>query len=117
MPIYALLRWKLIADLDTHTVDRLRTLFNESSGKGFVRTLGGRTNLAFSPRSLSPTNRFYDLLWKNVTGVRGPKLPFSYDSKGAEGSRSVNLQFRLYGVSTLVIDVGLEPFEVRNHTD
>jgi nucleoside phosphorylase len=119
MPTVAHLRWKLVTELESKAVAALPSLFNFSTGKTFIRTLGGRSTLAFSPQSLSPNNRFYDLLRKKAEGLgfTGRKFPLSYNEGLSEQTRSINVQFRLYGKALLVVDIELKPFEVGTSVD
>lgn len=119
MPIVAHFQWKLVTELKSKAVAALPTLFNFSTGKTFIRTLGGQSNFAFTPQSLSPTNRFYDLLEEKATGLGfgGRKFPFLYTEDQSKNERSINARFRRYGKDLLVVELALRSFEVDTPAD
>lgn len=119
MPAIAHIRWKLLIDLNSKALAALPTLFNFSTGKGYIRTLGGRSNFDFYPQTLSPTNRFYDLLGKSAEdlGFKGRKFPLSYIDNSAKELRSINAQLRLYGKDLAVIELTLQSCEIGASTD
>ena len=86
--------WKVLLNVDSGVTNAIGSLFNEETGKSFIRTLGGRTNFDFAPQTLTCKSRFYDLLREVATelGFEGRKFPFRHSVQQGE----INLRFRLY---------------------
>lgn len=119
MPTVAHIRWKLVIELNSKAVAALPTLFNFTTGKSFIRTVGGLSSASFNPQSLSPNNRFYDLLRRKAidVGFEGRKFPFAYNDNLSKQRRLINAQFRRYGTHLLIIDLELKPFDVETSAD
>jgi hypothetical protein len=96
-------RWILLIDVQDDFPSSLRILFNSSSGKSFIRTLGGRSSIVFTPRSLSCTTRFFDLIRGACAGCafEGRKFPLMHQASKV----SINMRFRLYGKNLLAVEV------------
>jgi nucleoside phosphorylase len=108
-------RWKLLVDLPTEAIISLPTIFNMSSGKSFVRALGGRSSLIFNPVTLSGTSKFYDLLRDILTkqGFEGRKFPLLHSGSGV----TFNFQFRLYARKILAIEIIRSPIDYTKDVD
>lgn len=115
MPTSIHTRWKILVNLDQQSLSSIGKLFNSSTAKSFVRSLGGRSSLAFSPTALTCTSTFYDLLRSTIDrlGFQGRKLPLVHSEQG----RQVNFRFRLYGrvltveVERSSVQLGNDPIE------
>lgn len=112
MEINSIICWKLIYALDGHSVERLPALFNYQTGNGFIRTWGGVANFEFSPQTLSPTRRFYDLLSKVKAdlGFSERKFPFSLICKETGVPQKLYASFRIYGDTVLAVSLELHSF-------
>lgn len=106
MPTTIHTRWKLLVNLDSDGLLSIAKLFNIDTGRAFVRSLGGRSSLEFSPQTLTCTTRFFDLLRRRASelGFVGRKFPLRHVELGV----SVNVRFRLYG-QILVAEVERSP--------
>lgn len=106
--------WKVLVNVDSHVASGIETLFNEETGKSFIRTLGGRTDFDFAPQTLTCTSKFYDLLRVVATdlGFEGRKFPFRHSVQKGE----VNLRFRLYQ-DVLAVEVVRTAIDVAESDD
>jgi nucleoside phosphorylase len=112
MEITSIICWKLIYALDRHSVEKLPTLFNYQTGNGFIRTWGGMANFEFSPQTLSPTRRFYDLLSrvKEDLGFSERKFPFLLICEETGIPQKLYASFRIYGDTVLAVSLELHSF-------
>jgi hypothetical protein len=96
-------RWILLIDVPDDFSSSQRILFNESSGRSFIRSLGGRSSVIFTPRSLSCTTQFFDLIRgaRAECAFEGRKFPLMHQASRA----SINMRFRLYGKNLLAMEV------------
>jgi len=103
--------WKLLYKLDSRAVKHLPKLFNFVTSHGFIRTWGGISDFSFSPNTLIPNSRFYDLLKvvKCQLGFSERKFPFAYISAENGVEQKINVSFRLYG-SVLVVSLSVTDY-------
>jgi nucleoside phosphorylase len=111
--------WKLLIDLSAEEANGLPRLFNSSSSKSFIKTLGGRAKSHFYPASLSPNATFYNYLNPRLpSSISCPsKFPFTLIEAFTGNKTTVHIQFRLYGGRVLALTIKRSPLTVSDDSE
>lgn len=108
------LSWKIVFTIPEDGPDYLAKtkLFNVPTAKNVLGKIGGITNCDFFPRTLDPTNVFYNALRKLLAknAFFGKKLPFRYESEVTNSEEEVRIKLHLYKPKVVIASVQLSRF-------